>query len=187
MIEVSEEENDDGIAKDTEALTLLDNPSTRENIINNLLELEAFFKMRMLEMTNESDLLSLSQIQHAPSIIQLQTFETITVLSEKVNKALNNLTNKRTQHLHNLKHSLNYIDILTSNLNQKLSQVDRFKNCKITLENKIVETHREIKKIEKMVELLIMKTKELQKNIQDDISVKYKGRKVNIVGGITVI
>ncbi|KAK9886747.1 hypothetical protein WA026_018399 [Henosepilachna vigintioctopunctata] len=182
-----ESTSDDGIATGVDALTLLDNPSTRENILNTLLELESFLKMRTLEMMNESDLLSMSQLQNASSIIQMQTLETIGSLSIKVDNALKDLLNKRTQHLHNLKHSINYVDILTSNLNQKLSQVDRMKACKILMENKISESRKEAGDVENIVALLINKTKDLQNDIQNDISQKYKGRVVNIVGGVNMI
>lgn len=178
---------DGGVAKGDEALTILDNPKTREQIINNLVELSAFLKMRLYEMSSDSDLLAMSQMQDAPTILQMQTMESIAMLSDNVNVALDELTNKRISHLHNIKHSPKYVDILTASLNQKLSVVEKMKASKLALEKKIKELREEARCIEPIIKLLIEKTKQLQKEIQEDISKKYKGRVVNIVGGVNML
>lgn len=186
-IVVEQSGQDGGIAREEEALTILDNPKYREQIINELSELEAFLKMRLFEMSHESDLLSMSQMQDAPTILQMQTLETVTSLADCVNISLSHLTNKRIQHLHNIKHSPKYVDILTASLKQKLSVIERMKATKGVLENKMKETGEEIRKLEPVIKLLIEKTKGLQIEIQDDISKKYKGRIVNIVGGVNTL
>lgn len=178
---------DGGVAKNEEALTLLDNPKYREQIINDLTELEAFLKMRLFEMSHESDLLSMSQMQDAPTILQMQTLETVTNLTDCVNVALSYLTDKRIQHLHNLKHSPNYVDILTGSLKQKLGVVERMRTTKAVLEKRIRENGEEIRKLEPLIKLFIERTKQLQKEIQVDVSSKYKGRIVNIVGGVNTL
>ncbi|KAJ8959360.1 hypothetical protein NQ318_022046 [Aromia moschata] len=166
---------DGGVATGDEALSLLDNPKTHEQIINNLVELSAFLKMRLHEMSSDSDLLAMSQMQDAPTILQMQTIESITTLNDCVNVALDQLTNKRIQHLHNIKHSPKYLDILTASLKQKLSVVEKMKASKATLERKIKDLREEARNVEPVIKLLIEKTKQLQKDIQDDISAKYKG------------
>ncbi|XP_044763607.1 CDK5 regulatory subunit-associated protein 3 [Coccinella septempunctata] len=179
--------DDNGIATGTDALTLLDNPSTRENIINNLLELQAFLKLRTFEINQESDLLWIPQMQNTPSIIQLQNLETISALMDVVSETFNEITDKRTLHLHNLKHSTNYVDILTSQLNQKLSQVNRMKTSKADMETKVSNCQKEAKELEKQTLRVITQTKEIQKQIEQDVSAKYKGRVVNLVGAISVL
>ncbi|KAJ8922458.1 hypothetical protein NQ315_004405 [Exocentrus adspersus] len=178
---------DGGVAKGEEALTILDNPKTREQIINNLVELSAFLKMRLYEMSNDSDLLAMTQMQDAPTILQMQTIESITKLSDCVNVALDELTNKRISHLHNIKHSPRYVDILTASLNQKLAAVEKMKANKAVLEKKISELRSEARGIEPVIKLLIERTKQMQRDIQEDVSKKYKGRVVNIVGGINML
>lgn len=178
---------DGGIARGIDALTVLDNPKTRETVINELVELEAFLKMRLFEMSNESDLLSVSQMQEASNILQIQTFESVTALHDLVQVALNEFLNQRTQHLHNIKHSPKYVDILTESLKQKLDVVDRMKARKVVLEEKIKEAREEIRSILPTIDTIIEKTKILQKQIETDISKRYKGRPVNIVGGINAL
>ncbi|CAH0546182.1 unnamed protein product [Brassicogethes aeneus] len=173
---------DGGIARGDEALTILDNPKTREQIINNLMEILAFLKIRLYEMASDSDLL-----QDAPAVLQMQTIESITSLIDCVNVALDQLTNKRIQHLHNIKHSSKYVDILTASLKQKLSIVDRMKVNKKLVEKKIVGLQEEKSNLQPVIKVLIEKTKELQKDVQEDISKKYKGRVVNIIGGVNLL
>ncbi|XP_018579423.1 CDK5RAP3-like protein [Anoplophora glabripennis] len=178
---------DGGVAKGDEALTILDNPKTREQIINNLMELSAFLKMRLYEMSSDSDLLAMSQMQDAPTILQMQTVESVAMLNDCVNVALDELTNKRISHLHNIKHSPKYVDILSASLKQKLSVVEKMRASKSALEKKIKELREEAQGIEPVIKLLIERTKQLQKDIQEDISKKYKGRVVNIVGGVNML
>lgn len=184
-IVVEESGVDGGIARGEEALTILDNPNTREKIINDLLEIDSFLKLRVFELSTESDLLSISQMQDAPIALQMETLESVLSLSDNVNVALSRLLlNKRLQHLHNIKHSKNYIDVLTSNLKLKLSLAERMANKHKLLEDKLKETIEERSKVQPLVKVLIDRSKALQKEIEQDISKKYKGRIVNIVGGV---
>ncbi|KAI4471454.1 cdk5 regulatory subunit-associated protein 3 [Holotrichia oblita] len=177
---------DGGIAKGNDAYSLLDNPSTQNLILNDLMELKAFLNMRLYEMSGDSDLLSMSQID-APTLLQMQTVESLTSMNDCVTVSLNELLNKRTQHLHNVKHSARYVDILAASLKQKLNAVQRIKDSKQIVEEKIGEAQLEIKKLQPTISTVIGNTKVLQKNIEDDISKKYKGRPVNIVGGVNMM
>lgn len=177
---------DGGIAQDSDAYTILDNPKTRNAILIDLMELEAFLKIRLYEMSTESDLLSLSQLD-VPTILQMQTVESITLMFNCVQVALNDLTNKRTQHLHNIKHSVKYVDILSASLKQKLDLVDRMKKSQGVVEENIKTTQEEIKNITPLIEKVIERTKLLQKQLEGEVSKKYKGRQVNIVGGINMM
>lgn len=181
-IVVEQTGNNGGVATGKEALTILDNPNTQEQIINNLIELGAFLKMRLYEMSSDSNLLAVSQMQDAPTVLQMQTLESVTTLNDCINVALDQLTNKRIQHLHNIKHSPKYIDILTANLTQKLSVIEKMSASKLILEDKIKSFLKEIRNTEPIIKKFIENTKQLQKEIERDISNKYKGRIVNLVG-----
>lgn len=176
-----------GIAKGEEALTVLDNPKLQEQIINDLMELSAFLKMRLHEISSDSNLLNVSQMQDAPTILQMQTIESISTLNDCINVALDQLTNKRIQHLHNIKHSPKYVDILTATLKQKLSVVEKMRANKTLLEEKIKSSRDEVRRTEPLIKLAVNSTKQLQKEIQQDISKKYKGRVVNLIGVSNVL
>lgn len=177
---------DGGVAKGNDAYSILDNPRTQDLISNDLMELKAFLNMRLYEMSGESDLLSMSQID-APTILQMQTLESVTSMNDCVTVALNELINKRMQHLHNIKHSARYVDLLAASLRQKLSAIQRIKESKRLVEEKIGDAQVEITKLQPVITTIIKNTKVLQKEIEEDISKKYKGRSVNIVGGVNTM
>ncbi|KAK4873182.1 hypothetical protein RN001_015211 [Aquatica leii] len=179
--------NDGGIARGTDAFTVLDNPKTRDTFLNDLIELEAFLLLRLHEKSNETDLLHISQMQNAPAIFQLQTVESLSSMLSDVRSVLNELTNKRTQHLHNIKHFPKYIDILTDSLRQKLTSIDRLRDTKKIFEAKIQEVRNQSSSTLPVIDAIVKSTKILQKQIEEEISKKYKGRPVHIVGSVNML
>lgn len=178
---------DGGVARGTDAYTILDNPKIRHLCLNDLFDLQAFLAARLYEMSNDSDLLSVSQMQDAPAVLQMQTVESIQSMIDCVNIGIDELSNKRTQHLHNIKHSPKYVDMLTASLNQKLAVVDRLKASKKVLEQRIQDARNQIKSIQPVIGRVIENTKILQKQIEEDVSKKYKGRPVHIVGAVNML
>lgn len=178
---------DGGIAKGNDAYTILDNPKTRDQITNDLMELEMFLQMRLYEMTNSAasgDGELFSQLDAAPTILQMQTVETITTSLDSVRLALGELTSKKAQHLQNIRHSHRYVDLLTENLKQKLDIANRMQLSKKDVQARIIVNRQSDGLIRPMISKIIHQTKELQKQIEADISKRYDSRKVNIVGGI---
>ncbi|PSN58422.1 hypothetical protein C0J52_02807 [Blattella germanica] len=114
-----------GVAKGKEALTLLDNPKTRNRFIDELMELESFLKVRLFEMKGPSNLLTLSQLQDGPSILQLQTTQSIQDMLNRVQVVRAEITDSRTQHLHNIKNSPRYVDNLANSVKQKLDLAEK--------------------------------------------------------------
>lgn len=70
-----------------------------------LFQLEAFLKIRLVDLRATTDALALSQLQDAPSIVQMQTPESITSLLGKVKQILKLLSDPTTSRLHNAKHT----------------------------------------------------------------------------------
>lgn len=173
-----------GMAVGNDAYTILDNPRTRNQIIDELMELEAFLKMRLFEMSSDNDLLSISQMQDAPSILQMQSTESIACMLDEVGIVLNEMTNKRTSHLHNIKHSPKYIDMLVQTLKQKLVVAEKMQASRKVVLKRAEEARKQAADIMPIIDLVVEKTKILQEQIETDISKKYKNRIVNIVGGI---
>lgn len=73
--------------------------ATRNEILDQLLELEGFLTQRKAECSMEVDIISINQFQHAPSIIQLQTKDSVEKLLASVTSAVHLLTNQRVQQL----------------------------------------------------------------------------------------
>ncbi|XP_066996998.1 CDK5 regulatory subunit-associated protein 3 isoform X2 [Anabrus simplex] len=178
---------DGGVAKGTEALTLLDNPKTRNTFIDDLMELQAFLKVRLFEMQGASDLLSLSQLQDASPILQLQTTQSVLTMLDHVQITLGQITDSRTQHLHNIKHSPRYVDHLVDGLKQKLAVAKRMEAAQEVVKERRHAVGEEAASLQPKMQLIIDKTKELQSEIEEDISKKYKNRPVNIMGGVNIL
>lgn len=177
-----------GNATGTEAYTILDNPSTRNDFINQLFELEAFLKLRLYEFKDDNvNFLSFSQLQESSSIVQNSTLESSQNMLDNVQVILSEILNTKVQHLHNIKHSVRYVDVLTSSLKQKLNLVDKMIVLQNSMREKRENFAKEVSIIRPLLQLLIQRTKELQTEIEKDISKKYKNRIVHLTGGINML
>ncbi|XP_054264625.1 CDK5 regulatory subunit-associated protein 3-like [Macrosteles quadrilineatus] len=178
-IEVECEESTAGVARGKNALLLLDNPDTREEVINQLLELESFLKIRLLEMQGESDLLVISQLN--------ETTQSVAAMLDCVQLTKQLILDPATQHLHNIKHSLKYVDSLASSVEHKQGLVTKMAASQEAVMARGREAGAEAQDLQVKLKLVISKTKELQAQIEQDISKKYKNRPVNLMGGVTMI
>lgn len=172
----------DGVARGEDALSLLENSQTRGEFINELKELEMFLCQRLSEMREEGDLVTMSQFQLAPSMIQAQTPERVEAMLADVRDLLNGLTSVRMQHLFMIQASPRYVERVSELLRQKLKQADILVLKRGTLAEKRQEALEEQARLEPRIDLLAARTKELQKLIEADISKRYNNRPVNLMG-----
>ncbi|GAB6019163.1 CDK5 regulatory subunit associated protein 3 [Chamberlinius hualienensis] len=177
----------DGVARGEEALTILDFGSTRNCIINDLCELESFLEQRMSEMQLESDLLSMSQFQSAPSTIQTQTAEKIIEMVANVRNIFNLLDDVKMKQLLIIKESPRFVDRLVDSLNQYLVRSDKMIRQQENVIKKGRDALEEEETLKPKLSLIIQRTKELQKMIEAEISKKYKNRPVNIMGSVNIL
>ncbi|KAL0125837.1 hypothetical protein PUN28_004713 [Cardiocondyla obscurior] len=178
-----------GMATGSEAYTILDNPITRSEFINQLFELEAFLKLRLYEFKGDdrNNLLSFSQMQDASSILQLSTIETTQIMLDNVQVILSEILHNNVQHLHNIKHYPRYVDAVATTLKQKLNLIDRMVIQQKSMRQKQDDTQDQIDKLHPLLKLVIQRTKELQTEIEQDISKKYKNRTVYLTGGVSML
>lgn len=176
-----------GLAKGKEALTLLDSPVTRNKFIDELMELESFLKVRLFEMNGPSSLLMLSQLQNGSPVLQIQTTHSVQAMLDQVKAVIQDITAPRTQHLHNIKHSSRYVDHLANSLKQKLDLADKMVASQKAVQQQRKEAKEEVASLQPKLKLIIARTKELQGEIEHDISKRYKNRPVNIMGGVSVL
>lgn len=172
----------DGVAKGEDALSLLENSQTRGQFIDELMELEVFLCQRLSEMNEEGDVVSMSQFQLAPSVIQAQTPERVQAMLRELRDLLNELTLQRMQHLFMIQASPRYVERVSELLRQKLKQADILLLKSRTMAEKQQEALEEQAKLEPRIDLLAARTKELQKLIEADISKRYNNRPVNLMG-----
>ncbi|XP_066119934.1 CDK5 regulatory subunit-associated protein 3 [Saccopteryx bilineata] len=172
----------EGVARGSDALTLLEYPETRNQFIDELMELEIFLSQRAVEMSEEADILSVSQFQLAPAILQGQTKEKVVTMVSVLQDLIGRLTSLRMQHLFMILASPRYVDRVTELLQQKLKQSQLLALKKQLMVQKQQEALEEQAALEPKLDLLLEKTRELQKLIEADISKRYNGRPVNLMG-----
>lgn len=172
----------DGVARGEDALTLLETPQTRNQFIDELMELEVFLTQRLSEMGEEGDVVAMSQFQLAPAVIQNQTHEHVQKMLSEVRHLLDPLTSIRMQHLFMILASPRYVERVSEVLRQKLKQADILVLKRAMLAEKRQEALEEQATLEPRIDLLSGRTLELQKLIEADISNRYNNRPVNLMG-----
>uniref|UniRef100_A0A667XE38 CDK5 regulatory subunit associated protein 3 n=1 Tax=Myripristis murdjan TaxID=586833 RepID=A0A667XE38_9TELE len=173
---------DVGVARGEDALTILENPQSRSQFIDELMELELFLAQRVSEMGEEGDVVAMSQFQLAPSVIQAQTREHIQEMLTEVRGLLGRLTTLRMQHLFMILASPRYVERVSEMLRQKLKQADILVLKRASLAEKRQDALEEQARLEPRIDLLAGRTRELQKLIEEDISKRYNKRPVNLMG-----
>lgn len=176
-----------GVAKDSYALTILDNPKTRIMILDDLMELQAFLKMRLFDMKQANNTISMSQMQNADSLLQMQSIESVLSMLDTVQVTLTNLNSTSAQYLHNIKHSPRFVEQMALAVRQKELMMTRNMKAQEAMRKKRMGLQEEIEGLQPKVPLIIQRTKELQAQIEQDISKRYKNRPVNIMGGVNVL
>ncbi|XP_044300644.1 CDK5 regulatory subunit-associated protein 3 isoform X1 [Varanus komodoensis] len=172
----------EGIARGPDALSILENSESRNQFIDELMELEIFLSQRIVETGEEADILSVTQFQLAPPILQDQTKEKLEAMVATIQDLIGRLTSLRMQHLFMILASPRYVDRVTELLRQKLKQADLLLLKKELMIQKRQEALEEQASLEPKLDLLLQKTRDLQKLIEADISKRYSGRPVNLMG-----
>ncbi|KAK3105980.1 hypothetical protein FSP39_010044, partial [Pinctada imbricata] len=188
VVIVDKPSSEEGVAKGEDALSILDNPRTRTLFIDDIMELEAFLRQRLteLEADLQGDVISSSQFQSAPSSVQIDS-EAVRGMLTNVKDVLDQLTSVKMQHLMLIRNSPRYVDRLKESLKQTLTLADKM----IFLEKEMVVKHKkaveEQGELEPKLDVIIKRTKEMQQQMEEEISKKYKERRVNIMGDINMI
>ncbi|NXA07234.1 CK5P3 protein, partial [Sapayoa aenigma] len=172
----------EGVACGSDALTLLENSETRNQFIDELMELELFLAQRLAEMEEEADIVAMSQLQLAPAVLQGQTSARVGSQLATARALLAQLCSRSVQHLFMILASPRYVDRVTELLRQKLKQAELLLAKKEAMAQKRQEALAEQGSLEPKLDRLLEKTKELQKLIEADISKRYGGRPVNLMG-----
>lgn len=172
-----------GVAKNDEAFTVLDSPKYRDQFLDELYELEAFLKMRLFELSAQTNFIAIALLDQ----ISGQDVDTIQEMLGHTEVCLTKVLNPQLQYLNQVKHSSSYIDILSARLRQKLMAIDKLKGNEEDLKAKAVKLQQEAIDLRPNLERIVAQTKILQEHIENDISKKYKNRIVNLIGGINAI
>ncbi|XP_076034659.1 CDK5 regulatory subunit-associated protein 3 isoform X2 [Oratosquilla oratoria] len=176
-----------GVAKDAEALSVLGNPKTRNQFIDELLELEGFLTQRNYELQSEGSVLSLNQFSGAPETVQYHAVESTTKMLSCVQNIVASLTSTKMQHLYLISMSSRYVDRLTESLRTKRSVGEKMIASQAVIQQKSKTAQEEQAVLGPKLQLIGERTRELQKQIEEEISKKYKNRPVNLMGVVNAL
>lgn len=152
---------DKGVARGNQALTILDSPVFKDQFIDELMELESFLQMRIFELNAIENSNTFSMLDSAST----HDVATITNLLPDIDVVVEKLTNDLIQHLHQLKHSARYADILAEKLQQKLIAIEKNKATRVLLKEKIEELKVQREQTKPRIERMIEQTKILQDQV----------------------
>ncbi|NXR81931.1 CK5P3 protein, partial [Pycnonotus jocosus] len=172
----------DGVARGLDALTLLENAETRNQFIDELMELELFLAQRLLELEDEADVVAMSQLQVAPPVLQGQSGPRVRAQLATARELLDQLCSRSVQHLCMILASPRYVERVTALLRQRLLQAELLLAKRDALAQKRQQALAEQAALEPKLQQLQDRIKELQKLIEADISKRYGGRPVNLMG-----
>ncbi|XP_010287067.1 PREDICTED: CDK5 regulatory subunit-associated protein 3, partial [Phaethon lepturus] len=153
----------EGVARGSDALTLLENAQTRSQFIDESQQLELFLSQRLVEMEEEADIVAMSQFQLAPAVLQGQTSARVGSLLATTRALLGQLCTRSMQHLFMILASPRYVDRVSELLGQKLKQAQLLLAKKEVMGQKRQEALAEQGALEPKLDRLLEKTKELQK------------------------
>lgn len=177
--------NEKDVAKGKDALSILDNPETRNIFVDDLLELQSFLTQRLHELRHRSSGES-SHMTSAPSDLHRSEGD-VEVMLCNVKKILDQLTTHQMQHLLLIRDSPRYVDRLRDSLRQKLSLADKMALAKREMLGMSQEAVAEERELEPQLELLRKQTKAVKRQLETEISKKYNDRKVNIIGEVNTL
>lgn len=173
----------EGVARGSDALTLLENPETRNQFIDELMELELFLAQRLLELEDEAmDVVAMSQLQLAPAVLQGQSSERLRAQLATARDLLAQLCSRSVQHLCMILASPRYVERVTALLRQQLLQAELQLAKREALGRRRRQALAEQAALEPRLRRLQESARELQGLIEADISKRYGGRPVNLMG-----
>jgi len=183
VITLEESGNEGGVARDSDALSILDNRKTRNLILDELHELQAFFVQRKAEMAGLDSGSGMALVSSGDEMTENDVESAI----QKSGALIATLSTGKLHHLQLVRGSGKYVDRLVGDLKQKLRLVERTQQQNEELRCKRESSVTEECQLRDTLKSLMQKTKVLQANVAKDISGRYNGRRVNIMGGVQTL
>ncbi|VDD95746.1 unnamed protein product [Enterobius vermicularis] len=185
VVESPQNKLDDGVARGVEGLSLLECEETRNQIVNELDELHTFLLSRLDDETTENSAnIYISGFESRPANIASATVEKISSWKSEVDVIYSELTDKNRCHLFKIYNSPEYVTTVLESLEHSRSLEGRYLQMRNLMVEKRTEAVAAANKARDELSQIVKATKILQHQIEEDISKRYKGTPVNIMGGI---
>merc|ERR1712080_540702 len=168
-----------GVAKDIEALTVLDNSATRTQFIDDLYELDGFLSQRLHDHKENEGF----QLHSIPTSLQLSR-SSIQAMRSNIKTTLSLIEDVKAKHLMNIKSNPQYVHRLAETVQKKLQMAEKMDLSVSIIQEKQSEAEVQESSIHPKLQRLIEVTKKLQTQVEEDVSKRYKQRPVHLMAGV---
>jgi hypothetical protein len=155
------------VAKGDEARLVLEFRKTRNQFINNLHELDAFFRQLISDEQTDSSQFSKNEMNKQSSIIR----QIIDIANKDKNRVLFQISD-----------SPSFIESINDRFSAKIKQASDCSERANLVDAKIDNIQLQIKDAEVQLKRSIVAARELREKVESSISELYKGRPINIMG-----
>ncbi|GMF49205.1 unnamed protein product [Phytophthora fragariaefolia] len=145
---------------------LLDDNEFRTRVLNDLLEMRAFLRQRLVELSASDSVAFANQFQGSSPLLEQQSATKIEEFQAAVDQAVSLLTSKRLQQLVLIKTSDRYLDRHVANLEMLTKHMDKCHREILALEDKNVDLIDATKSIQPQIAAMVMATKKLKKEVR---------------------
>lgn len=180
--ESSNDKSADNVEQTTDLESVLSCSVTRSLFLDDVMELNEFLSWRVHELSRDVDI-----IQFSDETTNDLDADSVQIMLSTITAVLDSLTNTRTQHLLLMKGSSRYLERMATSLlspqmlaNKATAQVE-------ALSARREEAIDTALALQPQIETLKTETKQLQKQIEQQISRLYNNREVNLIGEINVM
>ncbi|EPB72430.1 hypothetical protein ANCCEY_08463 [Ancylostoma ceylanicum] len=176
----------ESVARGEDALCVVENPDTQKVIKSELSELLAFLTMRKEdeERDTSSDMF-IRGFEKRPTEISKVSSSQLGEWISKIKSILDQLSDQQKKHLFRIRSSPQFVEKLVDEIEAKKGLEGRYKKMAALMVEKQKEAQEQTVKAGQELQSVVTSTKQLQKQLEEEISKKYDGRRVNIMGGIT--
>jgi len=186
----------EAIARGDDAFFIFEHRPTVQKLFTDLRELQAFYKIRCIELRREESgqdvvgsLLAaavqddpIERLKHSKS--NLAGLESDLRQIEDVIKELND---HNLKNLAKIRVSPEYLQSVADKVTEPRRRAEKFKQSISLMKEQQEEARKQAGEYQQKATLLATKAKEMQKFLEKDISKKYNNRPVNIVGSMTAV
>ncbi|GMF18464.1 unnamed protein product [Phytophthora lilii] len=144
---------------------LLDNNEFRTRVLNDLLELRAFLRQRLVELSSSDSIAFANQFQGSSPLLEQQSTSKIEEFQAAVDEAVSLLTSKRLQQLVLIKTSERYLDRHVASLEMLTKHMNKCRREIHDLEDKNVDLIDATKNVQPQISALVSTTKKLKKEV----------------------
>ena len=169
--------------EEDQSTSLMEHDTTRNYLLDDLYELQAFLQQRLIEIQVRDNLTQSSLLQSAPEKVSSQTLSSLSSMKGEVDKVLKALTTSELRMILDIKASTRYTERLVSSLKRRKDTIARMETLSQEVDAKQEEALENLVRLQLKKASLIKDATFMRASLQHQLSTAFS-RPVNIVGQI---